>query len=416
MNRTFRHALHATLLIGAAGLAAMPAAAAEKKAAAPAGPAYKLSKPVQAALAEAQKLQTAGDLPGALAKIRESEALPNRNTDDIYMTNALKINLSIANKDNVLLEEALSGALATGKVSDTDKPKFLRNLGALALQRNDYVNATKRYEELAALTPNDAEVIVNLAELYQRQKQSPKAVATLAKAIEASKASGTKAPEAWYRRQLAIAYDGKLADQIQPSSMALVAAYPNPVNWRDALIIMRDSSKLDDQGNLDVLRLMSAADALNGERDFAEYAETASMRGLPGEAKGVIAAGKAKGALNASKPFVVELTKNADSKVAADRAALPGLDREARNAATGKAALATADAYYGYGDYAKAAELYRVAVTKGSVDVDIANLRLGAALARGGDKAGATTAFGTVKSGPRANLAQYWLLWLGQKA
>ena len=75
--------------------------------------------------------------------------------------------------------------------------------------------------------------------------------------------------------------------------------------------------------------------------------------------------------------------------------------------------MSTADAYLGYGDYAKAASLYRLALQKGGsgVDADTAQLRLGIALAMSGDKAGARTAFAAVK-GRRADLASFWTLYL----
>ena len=53
------------------------------------------------------------------------------------------------------------------------------------------------------------------------------------------------------------------------------------------------------------------------------------------------------------------------------------------------------------GNYAKAAELYRVALAKPGVDADVANLHLGMALARAGDKAGATAA---LQRGQRARV------------
>ena len=77
--------------------------------------------------------------------------------------------------------------------------------------------------------------------------------------------------------------------------------------------------------------------------------------------------------------------------------------------------MVTGDAYLGYGEYAKAAELYRAALTKSGVDTNLANLRLGIALARSGDKAGATAAFNAV-TGPRADIAKYWLLYLSTRA
>jgi hypothetical protein len=77
--------------------------------------------------------------------------------------------------------------------------------------------------------------------------------------------------------------------------------------------------------------------------------------------------------------------------------------------------MTTAEAYYGYGDYAQSAELYRVALTKSGVDKDLANLRLGMALAGAGDKAGATAALNAA-GGAQAAVARLWLAYLAQKA
>ena len=99
-------------------------------------------------------------------------------------------------------------------------------------------------------------------------------------------------------------------------------------------------------------------------------------------------------------------------RIAEDRASLPG-QRTARacRRATGRAARQTADAFYGYGQYAEAAELYRAALQKGGEDANLVNIRLGAALALAGQRAEAEAAFRAV-TGPRAELAQYWLIWL----
>ena len=47
-------------------------------------------------------------------------------------------------------------------------------------------------------------------------------------------------------------------------------------------------------------------------------------------------------------------------------------------------------------------------------DAGLANLRLGMALARSGDKAGATAALNAV-TGANADIARYWLMWLATK-
>ena len=86
------------------------------------------------------------------------------------------------------------------------------------------------------------------------------------------------------------------------------------------------------------------------------------------------------------------------------------LEAAAKGAQSGMALLRIGDRFYGLGQYAKAAELYRQAMSKG-VDPNLANMRVGVALTAAGDKAGATTAFNAV-TGSRADLAKYWLLHL----
>jgi len=76
-------------------------------------------------------------------------------------------------------------------------------------------------------------------------------------------------------------------------------------------------------------------------------------------------------------------------------------------------ALATGDAFYGFANYAKAAELYKKAQGAANVDAATVNLRLGAALAMAGDKAAAAEAFNAVQGGPRGALAKYWLAFIG---
>lgn len=403
-----------TAVLAALVLAA-PAAAQKKDAKAPAGPQFKFSKPVQPLLAAAQKAAQAGDNAGALASLRQAEAVPNRNSDDNYMIAMMKINAGIGLKDNALMEQSIEEALATGRVSAEEQPKFIRNLGALALQRNDNAKAVTQFQRLIALNPNDTETLLTVAELQRRAGQNRESVATFEKAIAAGQATGGKAEEKVYRRALAIAYDAKLGAETTRTSELLVTNYPNPTNWRDALVIYRDGQRLDDQGNLDVLRLMRAAGALAGERDYVEFADTLVARGFPGEAKAVLDEGVSKGAVVTTKAGTREILASVTPKIAADRASLTGLEREARAAANGRAALATGDANFGYGNYAKAADLYRIALQKGGVDAATANFRLGLALGRSGDTAGAKVAFAAVTTGPRAQLARFGSIWADQR-
>jgi tetratricopeptide (TPR) repeat protein len=406
-NLTLRVA--AALLAGAT-LVAAPAIAQEKPAAVPK---YKFSKPVQALLAKAQEQQKAGDYAGMIATLQEAQAFPTPTADDTFVTDQLMLNAAALSKNEALLEQQINRLIASGRLDAATQTDYMRRSGSLALQRKDYNAATIAFEKLIAANPNDADAIAALAELYFAQKQVGKAVATLTKAIDASAASGKPAPENWYKRRLAMAYDGKLAADIQPAAQGLVKAYPTSVNWRDAVVITQDGfGNIDDQTQLDFLRLQAATNSLNGERDFVEYADTALGKGYPGEAAYAINEGIKRNMLTPTKPLIVELKKAADSKVASDKASLPGLEKESKG--NPKIAMGTGDAYYGYGDFAKAAAMYKLAQGGAGVDPNTLNLRLGAALARSGDLPGAKAALEQVKGGPRESLAQYWLIFVGQ--
>lgn len=406
-------ALGVALAVGAAGGALVVAPAAAKEEAKQAKP-PKLSKEVGSALAEAQKLQAAGDIDGAVAKAQAATAAA-KTGEEKYWSAQVTYNIAAAKKDNALLEQATKAMLDSGNAPAELQKPLRQNLASFAIQKKDYAGALAQFKALNEAYPTDPEITVSLAELYQANRQTGEAVTTLQKAIAAKKATGQAVPESWYKRMLGIAYDAKRVDLTVPASLELVTAFPTKDNWRDSLIIFRDSAKLDDQATLDLMRLMRAAGAMKGESDYYEYANSAYMKGLPGEAKAVIDEGVASKTLNAGKQSFAELSKLSASKVDSDKASLPKLSTQAKAAANGKLALATADAYLGYNDYAKAADLYQVALAKGGVDAATVNTRLGIALARSGNKAGAQAAFAKVTGEPRATVVKYWQTWLNSQ-
>jgi tetratricopeptide (TPR) repeat protein len=128
----------------------------------------------------------------------------------------------------------------------------------------------------------------------------------------------------------------------------------------------------------------------------------------------VLEEGVGRGTLQAGTPWVRELSALVNGRVAEDRGAIAGLRTQAMAAANGTAARSLGDVYYGYGQYGDAAALYRTALQKGGEDSNLVNIRLGAALALAGQRAEAEAAFRAV-TGPRAELAQFWLLWLSTR-
>ena len=166
---------------------------------------------------------------------------------------------------------------------------------------------------------------------------------------------------------------------------------------------------------IDVYRLMRASNSLADQRDYADYAQLAYDAGLRGEAKAVIDEGRASGKIPAGYAPANELYTMSKAGLAAE-GSLAGIEAKARASATGALAAQTADAYLGTGEYAKAIELYRLALQKGVTKPDDVNLHLGIALARSGDTAGAKTTLASVTGGQSAEIASYWQFYVDRPA
>jgi hypothetical protein len=403
-------ALGAALVLGGSSGVAVA-----KEKAAPAAAAVKLGAPFRAAAGPAQAAIKANDFAGADAKVTAVEAAAT-TPDEKYVAAQLRLQVASGLKDQAMQGRAVKAMLESGSPSAVaELPRLNYYAGSFAYQANDFPAAARYLNEAARLGYTDNNnVYLMLAEANFKQNAVPAGLAQVDKAVELQTAAGQKAPESWYARAASVAYKAKLMGDAAKWTRAQVRAYPTKENWRSALVIYRDSAMRDGQLNLDIFRLMRVTKSLAGERDYYELASTAFERGLPGEAKSVLDEGAALGALPSGSRPIADLRAAVIPKVASDQAGLPASEKQAASAATGRVASATGDAFLGYGQDAKAVALYRTALTKGGVDADQVNTRLGIALTRLGQKADARTAFQAVK-GPRAEIAAFWLLWLDQQ-
>lgn len=417
MKLIARLALGTAMTIGLSTAAIIsPAVAQKKEEAAAAAPAWtpKLGNKFRKAFAPVSKSLETKDFAAVTAALPAVEAAAE-SPDEKYVVGQVMLQVGSGTNDQAMQRKAVETMVASGSGPADQVPQLNFYKGNFAYQANDFPAA------IAALTAaqqggyNNTDLNLLLAESYFKSNQIPTGLAEVEKAIATETAAGRKAPEDWYARATSVAYQAKAAPEVAKWTRLQLQAYPTAENWRSALTIYRDGAKIDQQANLDLLRLMRASKSLTSERDYYEYAELTMDRGLPGETKAVLDEGMAAKAFDRSNPSVKEVYDSASRNITADKASLASAEKQAASAADGKSALGTADAYLSYGDYAKAAALYRTALEKGGVDANVANTRLGIALARSGQKDAAKTAFGAV-TGPRSELAKFWLLWVDQSA
>jgi hypothetical protein len=392
------------LVVGAALLLAAPAAAQQQAAA--------LGKEERAALLALQTALDARNYPAASAALPAAQASV-RTGYARYLASALQLRLGIETGHVGLQSSAIDGMIQSGAVPAADLPMLYRNKAALvqdAAKRETAEAAIARYVELV---PGDPAGLVALAQVKVDRKKPQEAVGLIEQAIAARTATGQPAPQAWYKRGLDIALANRMPQSLK-FAQGLVSAYPHATNWRDALLVYRDTARPDLQADIDAWRLMRSAKALAGERDYLQFAQALSNAGFAAESKSVLDEGVAARMVDPNKAVFKELIASSAKRAAAERAGLARKEAAATAATDGAASLAAADALLSYGEYARAAALYRAALQKGGVDPSLASSRLGIALALAGQRTEAQAALGAV-NGAREDLASLWLVWLAQR-
>lgn len=401
-------AMVAAIAVGISAIA-LPSAVVAQAAPAPAGPKIKLSEKASKAVIALQSAVVANDTANFPALLAAAQTAARTN-DDRYAIGQLWLRASVTAKDNAGIVSAIDQMIASG-LTPADLAASLRfSQARIKYQAKDYASSAALLQQLLAANPGNSEALLLLAESHEAQGQGPMAVATIQKAMAARTASGQPIPQDWMRRAVSLAYKYKLP-VVTTLATDWIRAYPDPTNIRDAVRIYAESSGLADSDQIDLFRLQRAANALKGESEYYRYANIALSKGLPGEAKAVLDEGFASRAIDRSRPVFREVYTVSSGKVAADKASLASSQSAALAGSAAKPAVATGDAYLGYGDYAKAAALYRASLGKTGADPSLSNLRLGIALALSGDKAGATAAFNAV-TGARQQTASLWLAWL----
>lgn len=413
------------LVLGLAGMSmgvAAPAAAAKEKAAQT--PKLTLSEAFKGPIIKAEQAMAKKDAAAAKAAIADAEALA-KTPDEFYQLNAERLNLSILTNDVALQARAVSGMLDTGLVPPSQAPQFNAIAAQNDLSEKKYDSALTRAQAAlaAGYKPNETNVTiaqawfgkaaVGNAAVEPNRTAMVNGLKAFKLAIDGMKAAGQAVPAQWYDVGVSRA-DAANLPEIKDWAQMAYEATPSGVNLRTLLRVFQSKNlALSNRENLDLMRLMSASGGLAVRGDYAEYAEMAFKGAMYSEAKTTIEKGRAAGKLSGGD--VSDLYSLASQKIAADKASLPAADADARRAANGKIAAATADAYLGYNEYAKAIALYQVALTKGGVDAAEVNTRLGIAQALSGDTAGAQAAFSKVTVGTRGDIARYWMTWLAHK-
>lgn len=418
-------AVAAMLASGTAGVALVAPALAKDKPAA-AAPGLRLSPAVIKLAKPAQDAVVANNPAVSEPLVAQIEALATSD-DDKYVAAVLRYGLETqktqaaqqanprAPVDESGQARALDTLIANPKTPVAVRPAYTARRGEIAYSARQYAPALQYFAQARQLGYANESLNLMIVKAKIDSGDVAGGTAELESIVAAAQAKGETAPIDYYRYAIGRSNKAHLTGQTVAWMNRYAAAYPKGQTWYEVLAtygFQQDSTaRLDAQQKIDLFRLMRASGGLADQYYYIEYAQKAQNAGLPLEAQAVLREGLANGKIPAgnaeARALGVELTR-----AAAAEGNLATLETRARAGANGQLAGQTADAYLSSGNWAKAAALYQIALTKGGVDANIVNTHLGIALARSGDKAGATAAFAKVQGSPRAEIASFWTTWL----
>lgn len=434
----------ALLLMGATAAALPTAAPAQKKKQeeAPKGPQLspefrKAAVPAETAIRairDKQRASLAADVTADLAVaeplVAAAEAAA-KTEDDIYYKQifrlqiedqkiqaAAKGNVAIYRQRESALVAPLTALLANPKSSASDRGTYANRLGEIAYETKNYAEAVRLFELARTSGYAGPNLGLNIVRAKAEGGDIAGGLAALKQLIDAEQAAGRKAPESWFLYARSKTNSAKMMNDLLDWSRAWVAAYPTEKNWREALVFYGFAGpyKLDKRERIDIFRLLRVTKALSDQKDYAEYAQDLFDVGLPQEAKAVIDEGRAAGKVPATGGPNGLIYADSLKTIQAD-GPLDALAKRAAAAPTGVLAAATGDAFLGSANYARAIELYKLAMSKGGVaKPDEVTMHIGIAQALSGDKAAAKATFQTLTRPPRQEIANFWLLWIDSVA
>lgn len=417
-------ALAAALLAGPATLSLTASAAGAKDRPAADSAPFVLSKQVRQSAAAATAALKANDLAGAETAVATVERLAS-NDSERYVARTLRVKLLSASPPTVQTQTALVKPLdeliADPRTPKEDLARYSYTRGDFAYARKEYAKAVQFYRQARDNGLRDDELDLQIVRANMEAGTVAAGAAELEAMITAQVAAGKKPPESWYRftaQRLRL----KKAPETAAWTGKWLAAYGTRGNWHDAIAINgfkdEDESKLTlaerrerDTRFVDLYRLMRVTKSLGGQKEYLEYARRANSLGLKDEVKSVIEEGRASGAIPAKDAESARLLGAAPAKGKARPASTP-TEAAARKAASGELAAQVGDANIGRGAYAKAVEMYDIALEKTVAEPDIVRLHRGIALALAGDKERARSDLAAITVPPASETATLWKIWL----
>lgn len=363
-------------------------------------------------LKAAGDLLKAGKFKEALAKVREAEAVGNRNATENFTLEGMRVAAASGAADAESMVKGFEGQKATGKLGQTQQIQIMEAIAGTYLRANNAGKALEWANKCAAAGGNSP-TLKQIQQQAQFKSGDMSAVMkdTLAEVQAEEKAGKVPSQD---KLNLVLYAAQKKGDVATEAAMVdkLLNYYPRKELWAQVLGGLSQRKGFSPRFGLDVYRLKFATGNLRTADDFMEFAQLAAQAGYPEEGKKVVDQGLQAGILGqgAEAGRHKRLQDLLSKKIGEAKAAQAQAENDARAAKEGDALVKLGLAMSFRGEAAAGIKMIEEGLSKGNLKrPEDAKLYLGLAQFVGGDAAKAQTSWRGVKGGEgAADLARLW--------
>lgn len=371
-----------------------------------------VSKGVAKQLQAAQKASQEKKYAECISQAQAASNVAGRSAYDDFIINRLLGYCYVRTGNYGAAFGPLKAALDSGMLPADDVPTQMRGLAQIAYTQKNYDAAIELGNRAIKQGYGNDDMYTIVAQAMYLKGDNKGAQNFLNNLIAAQERGGGVPKE----QTLLLVQSAcvKLKDNacITSSFEKLVDHYPKEEYWKNLLATLMNSGA-NDKTMLHIYRLASEVNAMNGPT-YLEMAQLAIEAGLPGEAQSAMETATARNAITDPREVASgqRLLASAKTAAAADRATLAKQDADAAKKPTGEADYKVGVAELSYGQYPQAVAAISRGIAKGSIkNLGEAQLMLGIAQYRAGNKADAIKSFKAVKGDPTLErLASLWAL------
>jgi hypothetical protein len=373
-----------------------------------------VGKPLQAA----QELIKAGKYKEALAKVREADAVGNKNSNEVLTTERMRMAAASGAGDVDTAARSFEAISASPKVAAADKVRMLESIAGSYYRAKDYARAMQWGQRYFKEGGTSGSMRTLLIQSQYLSGDFAGAARELTTEIQAAEKAGTAPAQDRLNLLLNAASQLKDASATTFALERLVTYYPKKEYWVDLLSRMQRKPGFSDRLVLDTYRLSLATGSMSSAADFMEMSQLALQAGHVQEARQVVDKGFASNILGQGTEGErhKRLRDLVNKKIEEAKATQASQLQEAQAAKDGNAQVALGFAQAAGGD-AKGVALMQQGIAKGGLKrPEDAKLHLGIAQLLTGDASKAQTTLRSVSGNDgTADLARLWSLYARRK-